>query len=209
MTHQRTSAALTAINYHQIWFALFVSIMWLAHDACALPVVGSVNTLTGGMPRHGTRQQIEMQQLLLNELLNNVNDDTLYNELKKYQRQQPNYLSKWPGLRDLLLIPDYGEDVGDDSGAADDSYEAANTRFIERLRQLAANAVDGIDDARADSQSFGPPTMPLKKKPHSAPAAFKDHGIKKNIQLHKQYMSPCHFKICNMGRKRNARFFED
>ncbi|XP_067648259.1 uncharacterized protein CNMa [Eurosta solidaginis] len=203
MTNRTAHAILAAINYHQISLIFLVSIVWLARDACAQPAVVGVNTL-GGLQRQGTRQQNDMKQLLLNELLNNVNEDTLYNELKQYQRQQPNYLSKWPGLRDLLLMADYG-DENDDSRDTDASFDAANLQFIERLRHLAANTVDGIDDERADIPPFVAPAMPFKKKQKTAPAAYKDHGIKKNIQ----YMSPCHFKICNMGRKRNARFFED
>ncbi|XP_054733140.1 uncharacterized protein LOC129241036 isoform X2 [Anastrepha obliqua] len=207
MAQQRTPAALAAINYYQICLALVISIVWLTHDACALPAVGGVNT-PEGIPHYSTRQQADMQQIMLNELLNNVNEDVLYNELKKYQRKQYNHLSKWPALRGPLLMADYDENFADSSDAHDSS-EMPKIRFVERLRQLAANSIDDIDDERADNHPFIPTAMPPKRKPQSAPVVFKDHGTKKNIQLHKQYMSPCHFKICNMGRKRNARFFED
>uniref|UniRef100_W8B4L4 Uncharacterized protein n=1 Tax=Ceratitis capitata TaxID=7213 RepID=W8B4L4_CERCA len=206
MTQRRTPAALAAINSHQIIFAFVASIVWLASDACALP---AINTLLG-LPTYNSHPQVDMQQALLNELLDNVNEDAFFSELKKYQHQQPTYLSKWAGLRDILPTFDYGEEHAD-SGDTDDSYETSNTRLVDHLQQLATNSVDGIGvgDVRADNPAVIQPVMPFRKKPQSGPVAFKDHGIKKNIQLHKQYMSPCHFKICNMGRKRNARYLDD
>ncbi|XP_011181401.1 uncharacterized protein Ddb_g0293276_0 isoform X2 [Zeugodacus cucurbitae] len=183
MAQQRTTAAVAAVNCHQIYFTLVLSIVWLASDACASPVVSAL----AGMPQFGTRQQADKQLTLLNELFN---EDTLYNELKKYRQLQPNYLNKWPGLRDLILMPDYG-DIAVNAEDGDDNYEFPSAE--ERLRQISTNAIDVANDVSHDYAA-------LKKTP-----AYKNQGVKKNLQD----MSPCHFKICNMGRKRNARYFED
>ncbi|XP_036220280.1 uncharacterized protein CNMa [Bactrocera oleae] len=184
MAQQHTTTALAAVNYHQIYLTLVLSIVWLASDACASPLVNAL----AGIPQYGTRQQADKQLTLLNELFNNVNEEALFSELKKYRRDQSNYLNKWPGLRDLALMADYGE-VAVNNEDGDDNYELPSIE--ERLRQISTNAIDGAVIA------------------HDSPAGkkdtYKNQGVKKNLQ----YMSPCHFKICNMGRKRNARYFED
>lgn len=77
MAQQCTPAVLAAVNYHQIYFTFLLSIVWVASDACASPVV---NALVG-IPQYSTRQQADKQLTLLNELINNVNEDALFNEL--------------------------------------------------------------------------------------------------------------------------------
>lgn len=185
MAQQCTPAVLVAVNYHQIYFTFLLSIVWVASDACASPVV---NALVG-IPQYSTRQQADKQLTLLNELINNVNEDALFNELKKYRREHSKYLNKWPGLRELVLMPDYGE-VADNTEDGDENYELPSIEA--HLRQISTNAIDGADGVAHDSAA-------------SKKEAYKNQGVKKNLQ----YMSPCHFKICNMGRKRNARYFED
>ncbi|XP_018794940.1 PREDICTED: uncharacterized protein LOC108972687 isoform X4 [Bactrocera latifrons] len=191
MAQQHRPTTLTAVNYQRIYLTLVLSIVWLVSDACAAPMVNAL----AGIPQYGTRQQADKQLTLLNELFNNVNDEALLTELKKYRREQPNYLSKWPGLRDLVLMSDYA-DIVLNTDDADDNYELPS--FEEHLKQISTNALDGTEVAHDSSAG---------RKDN---IAFKNQGVKKNLQLHKQSdMSPCHFKICNMGRKRNARYFED
>ncbi|XP_050333632.1 uncharacterized protein LOC126761485 isoform X1 [Bactrocera neohumeralis] len=187
MAQQHRPTALAAVNYQRIYLTLVLSIVWLVSDACAAPMVNAL----AGIPQYGTRQQADKQLTLLNELFNNVNEEALLNELKKYRREQPNYLSKWPGLRDLVLMPDYA-DIALNSDDGDDNYELPS--FEERLKQISTNALDGAEVAHDSSAG---------RKDNNT---YKTQGVKKNLQSD---MSPCHFKICNMGRKRNARYFED
>ncbi|EDV96749.1 GH15040 [Drosophila grimshawi] len=140
-------------------------------------------------------------QLVFNELLETgpVNEDkTYYNEpqLKYPQEQQqllaPNYfVNKWPSLRDLLLTADYDDSSSVES--AERERYPLGSRLLERLHQLGDNGegfVNTLDDLTA-----------VKSKKHNkVQSNSKQHNIKKNVQ----YMSPCHFKICNMGRKRNS-----
>ncbi|XP_030372126.1 uncharacterized protein LOC115622352 [Scaptodrosophila lebanonensis] len=156
------------------------------------------------------------QLLLLNELLAAGNEDnTYYGQQLKYQQQRqqqqqqraalpPNYFANnWPSLRDLLLTVDY-----DESANALESNEQLNSRLLSRLRKLSDTAVtpnEMVDEDRSD----GLTAMPAKKLASTkiASSPMKEHNTKKNVQFRKQYMSPCHFKICNMGRKRNAGSF--
>uniref|UniRef100_A0A034WHB3 uncharacterized protein LOC105227112 isoform X3 n=1 Tax=Bactrocera dorsalis TaxID=27457 RepID=A0A034WHB3_BACDO len=186
MAQQHRPNTLAAVNNQRIYLTLVLSIVWLVSDACAAPMVNAL----AGIPQYGTRQQADKQLTLLNELFNNVNEEALLTELKKYRREQPNYLSKWPGLRDLVLMPDYA-DIALNNDDGDDNYELPS--FEERLKQISTNALDGAEVAHDSSA--------VRKDNNT----FKNQGVKKNLQ----YMSPCHFKICNMGRKRNARYFED
>ncbi|XP_017059476.1 uncharacterized protein LOC108100211 isoform X2 [Drosophila ficusphila] len=136
-------------------------------------------------------------QLLFSELLGGGNEDnSYYTEQLKEQKQQrlPSFARKWPSLRDLLLTADY-----DDFGVTQESDEpeATSSRLLARLHKLGDNG--GGDELRYNVVT-DLTNMPSKKvmPGHS----LKDHNTKKNVQ----YMSPCHFKICNMGRKRNAGF---
>ncbi|XP_037719649.1 uncharacterized protein LOC119553371 isoform X1 [Drosophila subpulchrella] len=145
-------------------------------------------------------------QLLFNELLGGGNEDNnYYGEQLKYQQQQqqeqkqqrlPSFARKWPSLRDLLLTADY-----DDFGVTQESdeQEAPNSRLLARLHKLGENG--GGDELRYNVVT-DLTNMPTKKVLPGQ--SLKDHNTKKNVQFRKQYMSPCHFKICNMGRKRNA-----
>ncbi|XP_039486578.1 uncharacterized protein LOC120448576 isoform X1 [Drosophila santomea] len=148
-------------------------------------------------------------QLLFSELLGGGNEDNnYYGEQLKYQQQQqqqeqkqqrvPGFARKWPSLRDLLLTVDY-----DDFGVTQESEEAVapSSRLLARLHKLGDNG--GGEELR---YNIVPDltNMPSKKVLPGHP--LKDHNTKKNVQFRKQYMSPCHFKICNMGRKRNAGF---
>ncbi|XP_037937987.1 uncharacterized protein LOC119671431 isoform X2 [Teleopsis dalmanni] len=195
--------------------------MTFKHNQLCTAIVLSIIVLLMSGDAYGGRQDLGAyaarrnvpSQALLNELLANVNEDTVLNELNNYHPpQQQNYLSKWPGLRDLLLASDYEEDNSENN-------EVLNSRFIDRLHRLATLSAQDSADARTDyytndandnesQHSQTDLTDPLLQNKLKVPvteakATFKDHGIKKNVQ----YMSPCHFKICNMGRKRNARYF--
>ncbi|XP_017126771.1 uncharacterized protein LOC108145720 isoform X2 [Drosophila elegans] len=141
-------------------------------------------------------------QLLFSELLGsgNVNEDNNYygeqlklQQQEQKQQQRPSFARKWPSLRDLLLTADY-----DDFGVTQEESEepeVSNTRLLAKLHKLGENG--GGQELRYNLVNELT-KMPIKKilPGHS----IKDHNTKKNVQ----YMSPCHFKICNMGRKRNA-----
>ncbi|XP_016965053.1 uncharacterized protein LOC108034626 isoform X2 [Drosophila biarmipes] len=153
-------------------------------------------------PGHAMPRSARNTQLMFSELLGGGNEDNnYYGEQLRYQQQQqqeqkqlrlPSFARKWPSLRDLLLTADY-----DDFGVTQESdeQEAPNSRLLARLHKLGDNG--GGDELRYNVVS-DLTNMPSKKvlPGHS----LKDHNTKKNVQ----YMSPCHFKICNMGRKRNA-----
>ncbi|BFF98487.1 uncharacterized protein DMAD_06646 [Drosophila madeirensis] len=167
-------------------------------------VLLSVATGPGyAMPRTGLPTQ-----LLFSELLGagGNEDNTYYGEQLKYQQQQqrqqqeqkqqrlPSFARKWPSLRDLLLTADY-----EDLGVPQDSNErelVTSSRLISRLHKLSENGGGG-EELRYNLVN-DLTDMPAKKVVPSA--SLKEHNTKKNVQ----YMSPCHFKICNMGRKRNA-----
>ncbi|XP_046808647.1 uncharacterized protein LOC111684061 isoform X2 [Lucilia cuprina] len=180
---------------------LMLSIIWtmLFTQTMARP---NLETLLSSKPTNDVVQEEQQQEdLFLNEIMTNTNGEKLFNKLKRYHHNQPNYLNKWPGLRDLVLTLDYNDNNG-----LEESNEFFNTKFFERLRQLASTNSDSYDeDVREENTNL----MPLKGLKSSTALmsanqlTFKDHNIKKNVQ----YMSPCHFKICNMGRKRNARLF--
>ncbi|XP_013102783.2 uncharacterized protein LOC106083979 [Stomoxys calcitrans] len=159
---------------------------------------------TGAMARPSLdallAKQNDVSQLFLDDLLASGNGDKIFHGLKRHHSnaKQPNYLAKWPGLRDLVLTIDYD---GDDDTAS--PMETAE--FLERLHQLAGNPpYDLFDDIRDNSEDdgldMGNNSAKVLKSPNNQ-LNFKEHNTKKNVQ----YMSPCHFKICNMGRKRNAR----
>ncbi|KAH8366139.1 hypothetical protein KR093_009693 [Drosophila rubida] len=136
--------------------------------------------------------------------------------LQKYQQpqrqRQPHkqlpsfnsFVNKWPSLRDLLLTADYEDDAVLPANMEESNERGQmGARLLQRLHRLGETG-DGdeqvrynvIDDVAA---------MPAKKQSEDVKlgANGKQHNIKKNVQ----YMSPCHFKICNMGRKRNAGSF--
>ncbi|XP_061399783.1 uncharacterized protein LOC133335526 [Musca vetustissima] len=168
---------------------------------------------TGAMARPNLdallAKQNDVSQLLLDDLLmGNSNNgggggEKMFRGLKKVQPKQSNYLAKWPGLRDLVFTIDYDDDI---------TTTLENSEFLERLRQLAnTQSNEYYDEIRQDNDDVatikggGVGGGSSKTKAPKSPAnqiIFKEHNTKKNVQ----YMSPCHFKICNMGRKRNARF---
>ncbi|XP_019892083.2 uncharacterized protein LOC101889869 [Musca domestica] len=164
---------------------------------------------TGAMARPNLdallAKQNEVSQLLLDDFLmgNSNGGDKMFHGLKKYHPKQPNYLAKWPGLRDLVFTIDYDDDI---------TTTLENSEFLERLRQLGDtqsneyyDEIRQYNDDVATINGSGSSGSGNKAKAAKSPAnqiIFKEHNTKKNVQ----YMSPCHFKICNMGRKRNARF---
>ncbi|KAH8239841.1 hypothetical protein KR032_008666 [Drosophila birchii] len=114
---------------------------------------------------------------------------------QQQQQRSPSFARKWPSLRDLLLTADY-----DDFGVSQDSEEQAvetNSRLLARLHRLSDN---GAGDELRYNVVNELTNMPSKKVMVPGGHSLKEHNTKKNVQ----YMSPCHFKICNMGRKRNA-----
>ncbi|XP_016972597.1 uncharacterized protein LOC108039928 isoform X2 [Drosophila rhopaloa] len=143
-------------------------------------------------------------QLSFSELLGGANEDNNYygeqllqqQQLEQKQQRLPSFARKWPSLRDLLLTADY-----DDFGVTQESEEpeVANSRLLARLHQLGNNGAGDELRYNVVNRFTNIPTKKVFPKP-----SLKDHNTKKNVQLRKQYMSPCHFKICNMGRKRNA-----
>ncbi|XP_073838533.1 CNMamide [Musca autumnalis] len=144
----------------------------------------------------------DVSQLLLDELWVEASNggaggDKMFPELKKYPPKQSNYLAKWPGLRDLVFTIDYNDDI---------TTTLENGEFLERLRQLSdTQSNEYYDEIRQDNDDVATISAGSKTKATQPPTnqiIFKKHNTKKNVQ----YMSPCHFKICNMGRKRNARF---
>ncbi|XP_065361580.1 uncharacterized protein CNMa [Calliphora vicina] len=184
---------------------LMLSIIWtmLFTETMARP---NLESLLSNKPTNDVQHQQQQQQdLFLDEIMTNTNGEKLFNKLNKYHHNQPNYLNKWPGLRDLVLAMDY-----DDTNGLEESNEFFNTKFFERLRQLASTKSEAYDEDIVRDENAETNLMPFKSLKSSASVAanqltFKDHNIKKNVQ----YMSPCHFKICNMGRKRNARLFSN
>ncbi|KAH8379228.1 hypothetical protein KR009_003739 [Drosophila setifemur] len=159
-------------------------------------------------PGHSQPHSSRPTQLLFSELLdgNGNEDNTYYGEQLKLQQQQQDqrqqqrlatFARKWPSLRDLLLMADY-----DDFGASQESNEQreipSESRLLARLHKLSDS---GAGDELRYNVVEDLTNMPVKKvvPGHS----LKEHNTKKNVQ----YMSPCHFKICNMGRKRNAGAF--
>ncbi|KAH8316713.1 hypothetical protein KR074_000028 [Drosophila pseudoananassae] len=136
-------------------------------------------------------------QLLFSELLGGNEDNNVYADQLKQQEQRqqqqlqraPSFVRKWPSLRDLLLMADY-----DDFGSQEE--DVTESRLLARLHKLSDNG--GAGDQLRYNVVNDLTNVPSKKvvPGHS----LKEHNTKKNVQ----YMSPCHFKICNMGRKRNA-----
>ncbi|KAH8263804.1 hypothetical protein KR038_006057 [Drosophila bunnanda] len=114
---------------------------------------------------------------------------------QQQQQRLPSFGRKWPSLRDLLLTADY-----DDFGVSQESEERAvdtNSRLLARLHKLSDN---GAGDELRYNVVNELTNVPSKKVMVPGGHSLKEHNTKKNVQ----YMSPCHFKICNMGRKRNA-----
>ncbi|KAH8302082.1 hypothetical protein KR044_002525 [Drosophila immigrans] len=158
-------------------------------------------------------------QLLFNELLNAqpANEDNLFYgeqlQQQQHQRQQHkqptsfnSYVNKWPSLRDLLLTADYEDDAVLANNNLEESNERGQlgSRLLARLHRLGETG-DGDEQQLRYNVIDDITAMPAKKQSEGVQlgATGKQHNIKKNVQ----YMSPCHFKICNMGRKRNAGSF--
>ncbi|XP_030567800.1 uncharacterized protein LOC115767654 [Drosophila novamexicana] len=164
-------------------------------------------------------------QMLFNELLSSGpgnEDNTYYGEQLKYQQQQQQlqpkqmpsfnyFVNKWPSLRDLLLTADYDDDSVLPMESVERERAQLASRLLARLHRLGDNG-DGLD-AGDDQPHYNilddMSAMPTKKQSEGVKlsSSAKQHNIKKNVQFRKQYMSPCHFKICNMGRKRNSGSF--
>ncbi|KAM7356305.1 CNMamide [Cochliomyia hominivorax] len=202
-------------QHHQFSNILMLSIIWtmLFTETMARPNLENLlsSKPTNEMlqeeeqqPQQQQQQQPSSHDLFLDEIMTNAYENKLYNKLKKYHHSQPNLLNKWPGLRDLVLALDY-----DDTNNLEESNEFLNTKFFERLQQLASTKSESYDEDIRD-YNLDANVVPSKSMKSSASLSanqltFKDHNIKKNVQ----YMSPCHFKICNMGRKRNARLLKN
>lgn len=163
-------------------------------------------------------------QLLFNDLLASGpgNEDNLYyGEQLKLQQHQPqqqqkqwpsfnSFANKWPSLRDLLLTADYDDDsvLANMEESNERERSQLGSRLLARLHRLAGNE-DGTGDDQRYNMIDDMAAMPTKKQSEGVKIGpnSKQHNIKKNVQFRRQYMSPCHFKICNMGRKRNAGSF--
>ncbi|TMW52040.1 hypothetical protein DOY81_002892 [Sarcophaga bullata] len=198
MLFDKMSSTMKSKCCHRFTNILLLSIIWtmLFTETMARPnldalFINKPNDLQQQQQQQQQQKQQQQQQdIFLDEMITSTNSDKLFNKLRKYHRNQPNYITKWPGLRELITNFDYA-----DNSSQEDSNEFWNSKFFERLRQLASlktESYDSDDNMRDDSSD----------KSSSNQLTFKEHNTKKNVQ----YMSPCHFKICNMGRKRNARF---
>ncbi|XP_046868307.1 uncharacterized protein LOC6645843 isoform X2 [Drosophila willistoni] len=188
----------------QLGFLIVLLSIVMSGQAAPRPLVGGVspNAPAVALPTH----------LFFNELLESGDEDNTYlgeqmkyQEMQQQQQQQQHYAptsnyfaNKWPSLHDLLLTADY-----DDMQPLENSHEreVTNSRLLARLHRLGDNPADeelrynvvnDFTDARAKKFGNSGPKLRLPIN--------LGHNTKKNVQ----YMSPCHFKICNMGRKRSV-----
>ncbi|XP_055378906.1 uncharacterized protein LOC129610365 [Condylostylus longicornis] len=94
------------------------------------------------------------------------NTQDYFDKMAQISENDPNFLSNWPYLRELL-----------------------------KLKELSSK--DSIQ------YEMIPTPQPLQQiQPQPNRNLIKDSAQKKNSN----YMHACHFKICNMGRKRNVRY---
>ncbi|XP_055914520.1 uncharacterized protein LOC129947825 isoform X2 [Eupeodes corollae] len=120
----------------------------------------------------------------------------------------------YPEIDIPQYIMDETETMDDDMYADIKKYPANNPTFMAKRQNLR----DFLLPNYGDDEIVGPnlddeipqriPTpLPLKINPKFKNK--KDHAEKKNvISEKKSYMHPCHFKLCTMGRKRNARYLQ-
>ncbi|GAB0089995.1 uncharacterized protein DMENIID0001_046260 [Sergentomyia squamirostris] len=117
--------------------------------------------------------------------LNNYDDN--YSEMQREQEPNENFLSNWPWLRDLLPNPN--------------DVNFAQSGSLRNHEVMPKSVLD-------------PPEMSDKTQSEVLPTPLPyvaTYGVRGNLQKKdahsSNYMSLCHFKICNMGRKRNTRYF--
>lgn len=114
-------------------------------------------------------------------------------------------------------IPQYimeeTETMDDDIYSEMKRYPANNPAFMAKRQNLRdifrPNYLDDEFPTNLDSElpERIPTPLPLKNNPKVKNK--KDHTEKKNVISGKNYyMHPCPFKICTMGRKRNARYLQ-
>jgi len=106
-------------------------------------------------------------------------DEAAFNE-KKYQEKQRSYQSNWPWAK------------------------AFSNEFIREHQPAKFNPKSDVDDSNLSDLEYSTEHLPV---PQGLIQNYvKGHSVKKNSnQYLKINLSLCHFKICNMGRKRNTR----
>ncbi|XP_055685955.1 uncharacterized protein LOC129791694 [Lutzomyia longipalpis] len=112
--------------------------------------------------------------------------DDNYSEMKDLEAND-NFLRNWPWLRELL--PNSNE-VDLPRGAG------------PRKHDITAKSIAGSSEVSERNPTENLPT-PL---PYVGSYGTRGNMQKKDAHT-SNYMSLCHFKICNMGRKRNTRYF--
>ncbi|XP_055845659.1 uncharacterized protein LOC129911769 isoform X2 [Episyrphus balteatus] len=114
----------------------------------------------------------------------------------------------YPEIDIPQYIMDETETMDDDIYSDMKRYPANNPAFMAKRQNLRDifrpnygedEVGTNLDD---DIPELIPTPLPLKKSQKFKNK--KDHAEKKNII----YMHPCPFKICTMGRKRNARYLQ-
>ncbi|XP_030244349.1 uncharacterized protein LOC115564308 [Drosophila navojoa] len=167
------------------------------HLAIVIVLLSILSHLSPGRAQQSPaidEQQQPAMQMLFNEFLdsgpadgktNYYGQQLKYQQLKHQLRQQhlrPKQLpilfftNQWPFLRDLAINSDY--DTLGHRESSERERDPQESQLLTRLHRLADNAFDG------DDQLF------------KLSSGAKQHNSKRNAQ----YMRPCHFKICNMGR---------
>lgn len=138
------------------------------------------------------------------DLKEDIPVEELYNELveeeQKLHDKEVNYLQVLGAvaarqLRDEELLQ---------------QQERRQERQRAQLAQLAAAAVNGGDQQQASLLDELPPVESaasrLAREQQVLPKAQVPYQKAKDEKKNNHYMALCHFKLCNMGRKRNTRF---
>jgi len=109
------------------------------------------------------------------------NDEAAFNE-RKYQEHQRAYQSNWPWAK------------------------VFDSDFIKDHQPVKSNAKSDVDESDlSDFAEYSTEHLPMPQG--LIQNYIKGKTAKKNSNQFAKatYMSLCHFKICNMGRKRNTR----
>ncbi|XP_059613683.1 uncharacterized protein LOC132259889 [Phlebotomus argentipes] len=112
--------------------------------------------------------------------------DENYNDVRDLEPND-NFLGNWPWLRELL--PN-ANDVDFARGVGPRKHDITAKSIIGSAELSERNPADALPTPLPYIGSYGTRGNLQKKDAHSS-----------------NYMSLCHFKICNMGRKRNTRNF--
>uniref|UniRef100_U5ESL0 Putative conserved secreted protein n=1 Tax=Corethrella appendiculata TaxID=1370023 RepID=U5ESL0_9DIPT len=119
-----------------------------------------------------------------------VNYDEALNEIK-LQNQELNYLANW------IIVKALSQQQQQDS-TSENSNKKLYTTTSERTFQIQnSRPIEILRSEIVETPEILPTPLPYIKK-----KMIKEREEKKN----NNYMSLCHFKICNMGRKRNTRY---